>query len=86
VGRPRATAAKVVSTATLRLASAASIHSGLEKNCTYHFTVQPGGGNTSHCDEPNDSRTMNTTGSSRNAAMTPVVGTGPCATAAHGIG
>ncbi|MCY1437796.1 hypothetical protein D9M71_539710 [compost metagenome] len=73
LGRPSNTAAMVVSTATFRLASAASIHSGLEKNWPYHLKVQPGGGNTSHCDEPNDSNTMKTTGSSRKAAMTPVV-------------
>jgi hypothetical protein len=63
----------VVSTATLRLAAAAFIQSALEKNWPYHFSVQPGGGNTSHCDEPNDSSTMNTIGSSRNRPISPVV-------------
>jgi len=68
-----ATANTVVSTATLRLATAAFIQSGLEKNWPYHFSVQPGGGNTSHCEEPNDSSTMNTIGNSRNRPITPVV-------------
>ena len=54
----------------------------LESLVTFHpFTrlnkllegVQPGGGNTSHCDEPNDSRTMNTIGNSRNKPISPVV-------------
>ncbi|MCY1453130.1 hypothetical protein D9M71_701010 [compost metagenome] len=57
----------------MRLAIAAFIQSALEKNWPYHFSVQPGGGNTSHCDEPNDSSTMNTIGSSKNSAITPVV-------------
>ncbi|MNO33432.1 hypothetical protein D3C76_234420 [compost metagenome] len=52
---------------------AALIQSALEKNWPYHFSVQPGGGNTSHCDEPNDSSTMNTIGSSRNRPISPVV-------------
>ncbi|MOA36570.1 hypothetical protein D3C78_1581000 [compost metagenome] len=73
MGRPSATEQIVVSTATLRLVSADSIHSALEKNWPYHFSVQPGGGNTSHCDEPKDSSTMNTIGSSRKAAIAPVV-------------
>ncbi|MCY1251562.1 hypothetical protein D9M72_653380 [compost metagenome] len=73
MGRPRATANTVVSSATLRLARAASIHSALEKNCSYHLSVQPGGGNTSHCDDPNDSSTMNTIGNNRNSPISPVV-------------
>ncbi|MNE64854.1 hypothetical protein D3C80_1602890 [compost metagenome] len=73
VGRPRATAKIVVRIATLRLAMAASIHSSLLKNWVYHFSVQPGGGNTSHWEEPNDSSTMNTIGNSRNSAIRPVV-------------
>jgi hypothetical protein len=28
------------------------------KNIAYHFSVQPGGGKISHCDEPNDSAAM----------------------------
>ncbi|MNT25477.1 hypothetical protein D3C72_1609960 [compost metagenome] len=63
----------MVSTATLRLAAAAFIQSGLEKNWPYHFSVQPGGGNTSHCEEPNDSSTMKTIGNSRNRPISPVV-------------
>ncbi|MNR37475.1 hypothetical protein D3C85_1554940 [compost metagenome] len=57
----------------MRLATADSIHSALEKNCSYHFSVQPGGGNTSHWEEPKDSSTMNRIGSSRKAAIVPVV-------------
>src|SRR5690242_4134005 len=63
--KPRTTEQTATRSPTLALASTDWIHCGLAKNSQYHFSVQAGGGKISQRDEPKDSRTMKTIGSSR---------------------
>jgi hypothetical protein len=63
--KPRLTDSAVTTSATRVLCHMASIHPGSAHISRYHFSVQPGGGNTSQGDEPKDSSAMKTMGSSR---------------------
>src|SRR6516165_10608509 len=69
-GRPSAIDNTITVVAILALVQNAATHRGSTKSSRYHRNVQLGGGNCSHCDEPNDSSAIKTIGSSRKMAVT----------------
>src|SRR5579864_7275920 len=68
---PSITDSTITTSPSSTLVSSESSQPGSANSMPYHCSVQPGGGNISHCELPNESATMNSTGSSRNSDTAP---------------